>query len=297
MQSKKDEKTDELSVFPKMLEDVDGVLLPGIFPINRPVKEHVQLIKSMTMRPDDILVLAYPKSGTHFLWEVTCMLVAGKAEYEKRSKVFSMMEAMPFEDFDSAPSPRILNTHLPIRFLPQQIKEKKVKVINVYRNVKDVLVSSYFHYKQISGSRIETLEDLEGPLISGPAVYGTYIDYMKQMWDYREKNPDVPVFTLSFEDMKEDPEKMVGKLAKFLGVDASPEMCADIAQATSFSKMKEADKSKKYPDNIAKQEIYRRGEVGDWKNYMTVAQSERLEAAITQLQSCDYNIRSVFLKP
>ncbi|KAL8565919.1 hypothetical protein ACOMHN_000496 [Nucella lapillus] len=291
--STKDEKPQELLGFLKILEDVDGVLVPKLFPINRPVKEHVQLIKSMTMRPDDILVLAYPKSGTHFLWEITCMLVAGKAEYEKRSKMFSMMEATPFEDFDSAPSPRILNTHLPIRLLSPQIKEKKVKIINVYRNVKDVAVSSYFHFKQIPGSGINTLEDIGGPLISGPLPYGTYIDYMKQMWDYREKNPGVPVFTLSFEDIKEDPEKMVGKLAKFLGVDASPELCADIAQATSFSKMKEADKSKKYPDNVLKQEIYRRGEVGDWKNYLTVAQSERLDAAMTQLQSCDYNFRCV----
>ena len=77
------------------------------------------------------------------------MLLAGKAEYENRTKEFNMMEAIDVEVMQKEPSPRILNTHLPIRMLPNQVKDgKKVKVIHVYRNPKDVMVSFYFHMVQ-----------------------------------------------------------------------------------------------------------------------------------------------------
>ena len=77
------------------------------------------------------------------------MLLAGKAEYENRTKEFNMMEATDVEVMQKEPSPRLLNTHLPIRMLPNQVKDgKKVKVIHVYRNPKDVVVSMYFHIVQ-----------------------------------------------------------------------------------------------------------------------------------------------------
>ena len=56
-------------------------------------------------------------SGTHWVWEVVHMLTSGKAEYESRSKEHLMLEFIEAERFDNMPSPRIINSHLSLRYL------------------------------------------------------------------------------------------------------------------------------------------------------------------------------------
>ena len=73
------------------------------------------------------------------------MLLKGKAEREPLSKAKLMMEAVTMTDLESIPSPRILNTHLPVAMLPKQLKEKKHRILVTMRNPKDIAVSMYFH--------------------------------------------------------------------------------------------------------------------------------------------------------
>ncbi|XP_070205189.1 sulfotransferase 1A1-like isoform X2 [Littorina saxatilis] len=273
--------------------EVEGWVFPKLFEKTRPMKEHIGLIRGMQMRDDDVILWAFAKSGTHWLWEVGCMLLTGKAEYEKRTKEHVMMEACDVEDMEPLPSPRLLNTHLPTSMLPNQVKDGKVKVIHVYRNPKDVLVSMYFHVIQIPPCKHMTFDMMLGMFMSEKCVGGNYFRYLKEVDTFIKENPQVPVFNMSFEEMKANPEDTVQKLARFLGVDASPELCQSVAEACSFHKLKEADKSKDRPQLIKdhNMDMYRKGEVGDWKNHLTVAQSEMIDAAMEQLKGCDFKMR------
>ena len=89
-------------------------------------------------------------SGTHWTFEIISMLLDGKAEISEIHKIFLMLCATPEEKLESFASPRILNTHVPFRMLPQQLKEKKTKTVVVLRNPKDVAVSFYYHYKGLN---------------------------------------------------------------------------------------------------------------------------------------------------
>ncbi|XP_076443365.1 sulfotransferase 1A2-like [Babylonia areolata] len=273
-----------------MWEEVEGVFLPTGMLINRPLKNHIECLKALEMRPDDVILTAFPKAGTHWIWEVTSMLLAGKAMYDTRVKELTMMETTDIEQLDILPSPRVLNTHLPLRLLPRQIKEKKLKVIHIYRNFKDVLVSGYFHFRQVPFLGIVTMENMIEMFCAGDVPGYKFVEFMMEIDDYHKTNPEDPFFLTSFEDAKEDPETMIQNLAEFLGVEASPQLFQDIIEATNLEQMKEADKTKEQAVfSIAN--IYRKGEVGDWKNHLTVAQSERLDAEVTQLKSCDYHFR------
>lgn len=76
------------------------------------------------------------------------MLVRGTAEYDSRPKEQLMMEFSDFDKLQQIPSPRMFNSHLPFSMLPwKQIKEKRSKVLHVYRNPKDSCVSYFHHMK------------------------------------------------------------------------------------------------------------------------------------------------------
>lgn len=87
-------------------------------------------------------------AGTHWVWEITNMLTTGKLEYLNKPKETAMLEFNYPEEFDGFPSPRVLNTHFPIRLLPTDVKDKKLKILFVQRNPKDVMVSSYHFLKK-----------------------------------------------------------------------------------------------------------------------------------------------------
>lgn len=68
---------------------------------------------------------------------------------QKLSKGVAMLPIKTPENIDELPSPRLINSHCYFRHLPQEILEKKNKIIFVNRNPKDVAVS-YYHHCQYS---------------------------------------------------------------------------------------------------------------------------------------------------
>lgn len=56
-----------------------------------------------------------------------------------------MLDFTPVDKMDPHPSPRILNSHYPPHLLPRQIKDRRNKIVYIYRNPKDVAVSTYYH--------------------------------------------------------------------------------------------------------------------------------------------------------
>ena len=80
------------------------------------------------------------------------MLLQGTTEYRKDTKEAMMLELMPDLDaMKKEKSPKILNTHLPFRWLPKKHADNGWKIVHVRRNPKDVLVSTYHHIQTQGG--------------------------------------------------------------------------------------------------------------------------------------------------
>ncbi|KAK6192555.1 hypothetical protein SNE40_004004 [Patella caerulea] len=275
----KDKSGNELTAY-----ELDGIPLP-IFPesfIGNSTPAHLKKVREMTIRDDDVIICAYPKAGTHWIWEVVQMLTSQNTEYHKDIKEKQMIEAAKIESIDSEPSPRVLNSHLWPQHLPKQMFEKKTKIIFVNRNPKDILISLFWHYtgaeKEIG--YLGNLSDFIDLFLNKRLLYGLWYEYTLE-WERFLKTTENPFFELSYEDMQQNSLHHVRELAKFLGRHVTDELGSAIVDACSFDKLKKANDEVK--DDFLKPlfkeglSIFRKGKVGDWKNWLTVAESENID--------------------
>jgi hypothetical protein len=257
------------------------------FPLgsNADYRTHVQTIRDMDIRSDDILICSYPKTGLHWTMEIMAMLMKNKVEHADDSHVRAgFLDQRPIPLVDAVPSPRVLFTHVPFRHLPKQVFQKKIKILLLDRNPKDVLVSYYTHWnmRKPPVDYPGTFEQFFQLYMELGFFYGHYFDYMLDWQNGIEANPNLDVFVSVFEDMKLDPVEGVKRLNKYLDTGCSDELCEDIAIACSFQNLKEF-KDKHTPESlkanlrVANASMYRKGEVGDWKNWFTVAMNETFD--------------------
>ncbi|CAL1543633.1 unnamed protein product, partial [Lymnaea stagnalis] len=118
------------------------------FPIgaDNDYRTHARNIRDMEIRPDDVLICSFPKTGLHWHVEIMHMLKEKKVQFTDRTRgnmLDSFLDAKAITSFESLPSPRTLVTHVPFRYIPRQALEKKIKIVYLDRNPKDVLVSFY----------------------------------------------------------------------------------------------------------------------------------------------------------
>ncbi|XP_076452583.1 sulfotransferase 2A1-like [Babylonia areolata] len=268
--------------------NVDGEVFLK-YPVSVTTQEHLRNLRNMTLRDDDVILAAFPKSGTHWLWEVTHMLTSGRAEYDPRDKSQLMAEFTEVARLDALPSPRIINSHLFLRHLSKEVVTKRVRVLHVLRNFKDVVVSHYFHMRQRDFFTDEGFEAYARFYLRGCEIPGSYVDYfayLQEMEAWQKEHPQVPFLNVCFEDMKEKPMECVKDLAEFLGVAVTPSLCEEIVQACSFQQLQRADLAKDNPAGRlfkgGKRQLFRKGQVGDWKNHFTVALSEEFDDVIAE---------------
>nr|XP_022286719.1 sulfotransferase 1C4-like [Crassostrea virginica] len=248
----------------------NGLILPSFKPLLENPEARINAIKDLEGRCDDVIITAFPRSGTHWTWEIVNMLLTQNDEYTDKTKETAFLEFVDdLNKVEHIPSPRILNTHVPYGWLPNQHIEKKRKIIHVVRNPKDVFVS-YFHFKKNFGLSEDWNEFFKSVIVGPNAPYGGWIEYEKAFDPDREN-----VFVISYENLKLKPTEEILKLAKFLGVDCSDELIEKIADKCGFDKLKNAHWTLKKTES--KVEHYRKGEVGDWKNHFTVAQNAEFE--------------------
>ncbi|XP_005110477.1 amine sulfotransferase [Aplysia californica] len=229
------------------------------------------------LREDDVILCSYPKSGCHWVWEISRLLMSGRTSADKVDKEQFMMEASKCfnsGDIDDLPSPRLLNNHAFFEQQPKDILKKGVKVIHVYRNPKDVAVSYFYHNSRIPAYKYSN-SDFSKYLprfVDGLVASNCVFDYMRDWERAINEQKDLNACVICYENMHENPLEEVRKLAKFLGKDYDDEFLQKVINATTMENViKQKDilhKDKSGPI------MYRKGKVGDWKNHFTVAQSE-----------------------
>lgn len=261
-------------------------------PLMEPIAQQWAPIENFEARPDDLVIATYPKAGTTWMQEIVDqLLVGGDLEKAKRAPLHVRI---PFLEICSpppipsgvdllvnAPSPRKIKTHLPFQLVPKSFWEKNCKVIYVARNAKDNLVS-YFFFDQMNLTQPDPgpWDGYVKKFMKGELAWGSWYDHVRRFWDEKENHRILYMF---YEDMKEDLAREIRRVKDFLELDLSEDIVQKIAHQTSFKVMKDNPMANydTVPEKIfdKKKSIFmRKGEVGDWKNYFTVAQREEFDA-------------------
>ncbi|XP_067929955.1 amine sulfotransferase-like [Watersipora subatra] len=226
-------------------------------------------------RPDDVIIVTYPKTGTNFTFEIVVSIYKELGLIPRN--LASMKAVIPFEMVGvkgftgnsgfERPSPRIFVSHLPLDLFSPMVREGKVKVIHCYRNPKDVVCSMFPFLKKMGAIAPNvSWNEFFYWFMEGNVIPGSYFKFLKEWYPYRN-NPNM--LTLQFEDMKKDLKSNVERIAELLDVKLSPQQLETIVTGNTFE-----NKKKELGSNHP---VYRKGKTGGWKSDLTVEQNEMLD--------------------
>ncbi|XP_064616967.1 sulfotransferase 1A3-like [Liolophura sinensis] len=226
--------------------------------------------------------------GNHWLGEIIYMILIGgdqeKANQKKIGERIHWLELHPvkpeednIQRFADLPSPRVLMTHNPNRLCPQS-RDKKFKTVIILRSPKDIAVSFYKFHQMLDFIRYDRpWEDFLSLFMHGEVMYGSWFDVVLDWW---KRKDDPSVCFVKYEDLKKDLRSGVETLASFLGVSLTEDQLQSVVNHCTFHNMKANPMSNVKADFMDEQvsPFLRKGIVGDWKNYFTVAQNELFNA-------------------
>jgi hypothetical protein len=190
----------------------------------------------LDVRPDDVFISSYPRSGTTLTQWILYLLAHGVDDepnhltqvspWFERSLAIGELTAVTLEGF---PSPRIFKSHLPREWLPDG-----ARYVYVERDVRDVLVSYYHFYGAYLGFR-GTFDEFYARFVAGRVQYGSWFDHVAG-WHAHAGDPDVLI--VRYEDLLADRRGSIERLLGFLGWDRDESAIARVVEESSFDAMK-----------------------------------------------------------
>ncbi|KAM7508029.1 hypothetical protein LguiA_018482 [Lonicera macranthoides] len=215
--------------------------------------------KHFQAQDTDILVATAVKSGTTWLKAITFSIMnRPKYSYTENPLLTTNPHVLvpnlelelysrdEIPNLNDLPFPRLLSTHVPYNSLPHSILNSKYRIV-------------------------------------GEHSFGPFWEHALGYWRASIECPNMVLF-LKYEDLKEDINAHMKKIAEFLGFSFSLEeekegVIKEIANMCSFKNLKNLDVNKfgRHNPFYGNSSYFRNGQVGDWANYLSPSQAERLE--------------------
>lgn len=193
--------------------------------------------RDLDVFPDDVFIVSYPKSGN--TW--TRFLIANLAYPEKNPDFTNINELVPDPEalskrhLATLPRPRILKTH-------QYYHPAYENILFIVRDPRDVAVSEYyFHRKRRVYADNFPIEEHVKQFVAGKTtLYGSWGENLSTWLVTRAKSDRF--LLMRYEDMIQDTPGELLKIAKFLGIDATPERLASAVERSSADNMRKLEK-------------------------------------------------------
>ncbi|NXX82080.1 ST3A1 sulfotransferase, partial [Urocolius indicus] len=252
--------------------------------------EYIASLEDFEINDSDIFLATYPKSGT--VWTQNILSLILHEGHRNGTENTNIIERVPWLEYKISnmnyadlPLPRVFATHLPYYLVPRDLRNRRGSIIYVTRNPKDVMVS-YYHFSKF----MTTLEEIPDfnvfmeRFLAGKVLASSWMDHVAGWYSHAK---DFNILFLTYEEMKKDLRSAVLKICNFIGKKLSEEEVDSVVKQATFENMRKDPRAnyENLPDDITakdKGSFLRKGTVGDWKNMMTVAQSERFDKVLEE---------------
>ncbi|KAJ0837233.1 putative quercetin-3-sulfate 4'-sulfotransferase [Helianthus annuus] len=256
-------------------------------------------------QPSDVFLCRHPKSGTTWLKAIAFAIITRQNFDESNTPLLTNLphNLIPSLQKNSEQNRHIDNscitpiaTHLPYNLLPESIPASNCKIVYIYRNIKDVIVSYYHFLCGIHKVPIEDapFEEAFDEFCRGFNVFGPYWDHILGYAKASLERPDITLL-LKYEDMIKDPTSHVKRLAEFIGYPFTTQeeregVIERIQKMCSFENLSKLEVNKSGIQNgehtralVSENRLYfRKGNVGDWENHFTDEMNEKIDKLINE---------------
>lgn len=232
------------------------------------------------VKPDDIFIVTYPRSGTTWVQMILHQLTSdGDLNFNHISERIPWFER--FYNYEkilpNLPEPRIFKSHMSYSGF-FSIPKGDCKYIYILRNPGDVLVSYYYFYINFLGFR-GSFDQFYQMFMKGRVQYGSWF---KHVHNWRSHAKNINILFLNYEDLKQDLEREIRKIADFCEIEVPEERMSRILERSSFKYMKEnQSKFDHLTEVLAEAGIHsgtfiRSGKVGESKEYLNEKQKSEI---------------------
>uniref|UniRef100_A0A7N0ULG9 Sulfotransferase n=1 Tax=Kalanchoe fedtschenkoi TaxID=63787 RepID=A0A7N0ULG9_KALFE len=243
--------------------------------------------KHFRFQDSDILLTSFPKCGTTWLKSILYTIInrlrnpIGSEDHPLlTNSPHTLVRGFENDLYANNAIPDLSNMHAPRLF---QLMHQLYHF--VMRNHKDCF-NSFWHFlnklKSLEASTV-SLDEFFDSFCSGRNAYGPFWDHVVRHWNVSLAMPGKLMF-LSYEQIIEQPDHYVKKMAEFMGcpfsrVEEDEGVVSGIVKMCSFTHLSqlEANKSGRTKSGADHCAFFRQGEVGDSKNLLSSEMIKRID--------------------
>lgn len=206
----------------------------------------------------DVFVAGYPRSGN--TWCQSCiaaMMYGFDIARTPETMIQSLVPDVHYsEQYLRFQTPTVFKTHA----LPQPHYRR---VIHLLRDGRDAMTSFYHYARDSTGI---AGNDWESIMRTGAFDLTHWHEHVHA---WLENPHDAEIITIRYEDLKRNPVPTLGKMAEFLKLALTKNQLRQIAEMTTFSRMRDRERRLGWVDEFPKDKAHvRRGIIGSYKDEM-----------------------------
>jgi len=230
---------------------------------NEKLRSLTGLVPKTEVAAEDVYILGYQKSGTNWLRNLIAGVIYGAdPEYAPYALLQDLIpnrgqEHLSYYKRYGTP------TYFKVHDLP---RPQHRRVVYIYRDGRDVMVSYFHHLQAIRGREVDFLKVITG----GERLY-PYCKWHEHIETWLTNPYEAQMLVMRYEDLKKDPVNELRRFCAFAGVARDDAYLELMAQKASFAKMRQKeirDGGISIPSWSNDKFFVRRGEVGSYKDEM-----------------------------